>query len=56
LAHFHANLRTLICAVAETNISVRSVYKILKENKYNPFKFVQNLNPKYETWDLEFIA
>ena len=58
LAYFHANPRTSVRAVsAETNISVGSIHKILKENKYHPFKltFVY-LRPTDEIRRLEFLA
>ena len=58
LAYFHVNPHTSVRAVsAETNISVGSIHKILKENKYYPFKltFVY-LRPTDEIRRLEFLA
>jgi len=41
-AHFYVNLRTSIRdVIAETNISIGSVHRIIKDNKYYLFKLVQ---------------
>jgi len=57
-AHFYVNSHTSIRDVIaiETNISIGSVHRIIKDNKYYLFKLVHHLRPTDEIRHLEFIT